>query len=174
MKTKITPISNLHEGSVCFLSVHILFKNRHDALSNMVLSKFLSIWNYTLLNFLHSFLLPTVPSLQCNSFTSINPEDQYPCCTSETVRQLYSSFRRLKSFTAIYISALLNKHPVCNMPVPQGHKLSVLALKTCTNNIRVFSSRYGKFRIGLPCSAPDSSCVAWRELLYYLMYIICG
>jgi len=60
------------------------------------------------------------------------------------------------------------------MPVLQGHKLSFLALKTYTNNIPVLSSCYSKFIIGLPCSAPDSSCIVCRELLYYLSYIACG
>jgi len=59
------------------------------------------------------------------------------------------------------------------MPVLQGHKLSFLVLKTCTKNIPVLSPCYGKFSIGLPCSAPHSSCVVWRELLYYLSHIIC-
>jgi len=59
------------------------------------------------------------------------------------------------------------------MSVLQGHNLSFLALKTCTKHIHALSSRYGKFNTGLLCSAPDSSCVAWRELLYYLRSIIC-
>jgi len=60
------------------------------------------------------------------------------------------------------------------MPVLQGHKLSFLALKTCTKNIRVLTSCYGKFSTGLLCSAPDSFYVAWKELLYYLRFISCG
>jgi len=56
------------------------------------------------------------------------------------------------------------------MPILQGHKLSFLALKTYTKNLRVFTSCYGKFSIGLLCSAPDSSCVACSVLLYYLRY----
>ena len=36
MKTKITPISTLNEGSVCFLSVHMLFNNINPDLSNTV------------------------------------------------------------------------------------------------------------------------------------------
>ena len=53
------------------------------------------------------------------------------------------------------------------MPVLQGHKLAFLALKTCTKNIPVLRLCYGKFNIDLPCSAPDSPCVSWKE--YYII-----
>jgi hypothetical protein len=43
---------------------------------------------------------------------------------------------------------------------------------TCTKNIPAFSSCYGKSKIGLPCSAPDNSCVVWRVL--FLRSITCG
>jgi hypothetical protein len=36
MRTKITPITTLHEGSLCFPSVHMLFNNINPDLSNMV------------------------------------------------------------------------------------------------------------------------------------------
>ena len=68
---------------MCFLSVYLLFNNTHPALNKTVVSKTLSFCNYAQLSSTSYFLLPTVPSIERNSFVSINPEDQYTYSTSE-------------------------------------------------------------------------------------------